>query len=77
MVWTDFTVAVAEDDINARRSPMSTSPTSRSMSSPGPSLDLIETVSATIADRINALDGILAVEVTVHKPDVPIHHPFS
>lgn len=76
VVWTDFTAAVADDDIAKTISYVDLADIAVEVVS-GPSIDLIETVSATIADRINALDGILAVEVTVHKPDAPIHHPFS
>lgn len=76
VVWTDFTDAVAEDDINRTISYVDLADIAVDIVS-GPSLDLIETVSATIADRINEVDGVLAVETTVHKPDAPIHHPFS
>src|SRR5699024_5887619 len=40
-------------------------------------VDLIETLAATIADRIIALGGAHAAEVTVHKPQAPIPHRFS
>jgi dihydroneopterin aldolase len=76
VVWTDFTAAVADDDIAKTISYVDLADIAVEVVS-GPSIDLIETVSATIADRINDVDGVIAVEVTVHKPDAPIHHPFS
>ncbi|MGO1949344.1 MAG: dihydroneopterin aldolase [Mycobacteriaceae bacterium] len=76
VVWTDFTDAVADDDIDRTISYVDLADIAVDVVS-GESLDLIETVSATIADRINGLDRVIAVEVTVHKPDAPIHHPFS
>lgn len=39
--------------------------------------DLIETLASTIADQIAELGGVYAVEVTVHKPQAPIAHPFA
>ncbi|WP_296212240.1 dihydroneopterin aldolase [uncultured Corynebacterium sp.] len=39
--------------------------------------DLIETLTSTIADQIAELGGVYAVEVTVHKPQAPIAHPFA
>ncbi|AHW65169.1 dihydroneopterin aldolase [Corynebacterium glyciniphilum] len=76
VVWTDFTAAVADDDITKTISYVDLADIAVGIIS-GPSMDLIETVSASIADHINDVDGVLAVEVTVHKPDAPIHHPFS
>ncbi|MGO1911130.1 MAG: dihydroneopterin aldolase [Corynebacterium sp.] len=76
VVWTDFTDAVADDDITRTISYVDLADIAVDIVS-GPSMDLIETVSATIADRINEVAGVVAVEVTVHKPDAPIHHPFS
>lgn len=39
--------------------------------------DLIETLASRIADEIAELGGVYAVEVTVHKPEAPIAHPFA
>jgi dihydroneopterin aldolase len=76
VVWTDFTDAVADDDIDRTISYVDLADIAVGIVS-GPSKDLIETVSASIADAVNDVEGVLAVEVTVHKPDAPIHHPFS
>ncbi|MEE6281970.1 2-amino-4-hydroxy-6-hydroxymethyldihydropteridine diphosphokinase [Georgenia sp. MJ170] len=43
----------------------------------GPPVDLIETVAVAIADRALAYDGVVAVDVTVHKPYAPIPVPFD
>jgi dihydroneopterin aldolase/2-amino-4-hydroxy-6-hydroxymethyldihydropteridine diphosphokinase len=43
----------------------------------GESLDLIEALAARIADRVLARPLVEAVEVTVHKPEAPVGHPFS
>lgn len=75
VVWTDFTAAAHSDNIGSTISYVDLADIAAEVAA-GPSLDLIETLAATIADRINALDGVLAVETTVHKPDAPIHLPF-
>ena len=41
------------------------------------SLDLIEALAARIADRVLARPLVEAVEVTVHKPQAPVGHPFT
>lgn len=43
----------------------------------GPARDLIETVSAQIADEVMADHRVHAVEVTVHKPQAPIPLAFG
>lgn len=43
----------------------------------GPHVDLVETLAGRIADTVLAFPGVEAVEVTVHKPDAPISHPFA
>lgn len=43
----------------------------------GPPRNLIETVSAEIADGAMRDDRVDAVEVTVHKPAAPIPHEFA
>jgi 7,8-dihydroneopterin aldolase/epimerase/oxygenase len=43
----------------------------------GPSRDLIETVSAEIADTVMKDRKVLAVEVTLHKPHAPIPLDFA
>lgn len=43
----------------------------------GNAVDLIETLAETIASRVMSHEGVVGTEVTVHKPDAPIAHPFS
>jgi dihydroneopterin aldolase/2-amino-4-hydroxy-6-hydroxymethyldihydropteridine diphosphokinase len=43
----------------------------------GESLDLIEALAARIADRVLSRPLVEAVEVTVHKPEAPVGHPFG
>ena len=43
----------------------------------GNPVDLIETLAETIASRVLSHEGVVGTEVTVHKPDAPIDHPFS
>lgn len=42
----------------------------------GSAVDLIETLAETIAARVMSHEGVVGTEVTVHKPDAPIDHPF-
>ena len=43
----------------------------------GSAVDLIETLAETIASRVMSHEGVVGTEVTVHKPDAPIDHPFA
>ena len=43
----------------------------------GTAVDLIETLAETIAPRVMSHEGVVGTEVTVHKPDAPIDHPFA
>ena len=43
----------------------------------GNAVDLIETLAETIATRVMSHEGVVGTEVTVHKPDAPIDHPFA
>ena len=43
----------------------------------GNPVDLIETLAETIASRVMSHEGVVGPEVTVHKPDAPINHPFA
>jgi len=43
----------------------------------GPARNLIETVAAEIAEDLVRMDGVIAAEVTVHKPSAPIPHTFA
>ena len=42
----------------------------------GPAYDLVETVAQQVADAGLAFDGVVAVEVAVHKPEAPVGVPF-
>lgn len=43
----------------------------------GDPVDLIETLAARISDACLAHEGVLGVEVAVHKPNAPITVPFD
>ena len=43
----------------------------------GTAVDLIETLAETIASLVMSHEGVVGTEVTVHKPDAPIDHPFA
>ncbi|PZU32683.1 MAG: 2-amino-4-hydroxy-6-hydroxymethyldihydropteridine diphosphokinase [Actinomyces sp.] len=43
----------------------------------GTAVDLIETLAETIALRVMSHEGVVGTEVTVHKPEAPIDHPFA
>ena len=43
----------------------------------GKPVDLIETLAETIASNVMSHEGVVGTEVTVHKPDAPINHPFA
>ncbi len=43
----------------------------------GEAFDLIETLAERIADAVLAFDGLVSVEVAVHKPSAPIPVPFD
>lgn len=43
----------------------------------GPAFDLIERLAEVVADDVLARPRVDAVEVTVHKPQAPVGHPFS
>jgi len=42
----------------------------------GPAYDLVETVAQKTADVCLAFEGVVAVEVAVHKPEAPVGVPF-
>lgn len=43
----------------------------------GPAFDLIERLAEVVADDVLTRPRVDAVEVTVHKPQAPVGHPFS
>ncbi|WP_368410102.1 dihydroneopterin aldolase [Corynebacterium sp.] len=75
-VWTDFRQAVATDDLTHTISYADIADLIHATVG-GPSRDLIETVASEIADTLILNNRVHAVEVTIHKPDAPIPHPFS
>lgn len=81
VVWTDFSHAAASDDLADTISYVDLADLAveevQSSGAKGAGHDLIETLAARIADRINELSGVHAVEVTVHKPQAPIEYPFA
>ncbi len=92
VVWTDFRAAAdsdaLEDTINyvqladiavnaVEGKGAQGTQGAQSQQSPPQSHDLIETLASRIADEIAELGGVYAVEVTVHKPEAPIAHPFA
>lgn len=82
VVWTDFTEAAATDDLEKTISYVDLADIAvAEIGSQGrdgsPGHDLIETLASDIADKINLIEGVHAVEVTVHKPQAPIDYPFA
>lgn len=43
----------------------------------GEPVNLIETLAARIADDLAALERVVEVEVTLHKPNAPLSTPFT
>ena len=43
----------------------------------GDSVDLIETLAYKVGGVVVAFEGVVAVDVTVHKPDAPVAHPVT
>lgn len=80
IVWTDFSAAAATDSIGDTISYVDLADIAVEEVTAGGTkrgYDLIETLASSIADRINQLDGVYAVEATVHKPQAPIDYPFA
>lgn len=75
-VWTDFRPAAATDDLTHTINYAGIAELIHTTVS-GPSRDLIETVASEIADTLILNNRVHAVEVTIHKPDAPIPHPFA
>ncbi|WP_051259380.1 2-amino-4-hydroxy-6-hydroxymethyldihydropteridine diphosphokinase [Schaalia suimastitidis] len=75
-LWIDATQAVLTDAIEHT---ISYADVAREVVSiiRGPSVHLIETLAARIADTVMTFDGVKGVEVTVHKPHAPIDEDFS
>lgn len=75
-VWLDLTAAAASDDLTDTLDYGSLAQTAADIVS-GPPRDLIETVSAEIAEAVLRDERVDAVEVTVHKPSAPIPLTFA
>ncbi len=76
VVWTDFAHAARTDSIEHTISYVDLADIAV-QAVEGPGHDLIESLASQIADQVNELAGVFAVEVTVHKPFAPIDHPFA
>jgi len=76
VVWTDFSHAANSDSIADTISYVDLANIAVELVQ-GLANDLIETLATNIANKIIELDGAMAVEVTVHKPQAPIDYPFA
>lgn len=82
VVWTDFRAAADTDALEhtidyVQLADIAVNAVEGRGTPRGQSHDLIETLASEIADEIAELSGVYAVEVTVHKPEAPIAHPFA
>jgi 7,8-dihydroneopterin aldolase/epimerase/oxygenase len=75
-VWVDLDAAAASDDLADTLDYGALAQRAADVVA-GPPRNLIETVSAEIADGVMADDRVHAVEVVVHKPSAPIPLTFS
>lgn len=75
-VWIDLDTAAASDDL-ADTLDYGSLATRAAEIVGGPARNLIETVSAEIADDVMTDERVHAVEVVVHKPSAPIPLTFQ
>lgn len=75
-VWIDLDRAAATDDLADTMDYGALAARAAAIVA-GPPRDLIETVSAEIAEDVMTDDRVHAVEVVVHKPSAPIPLTFS
>ncbi|MFF0814596.1 dihydroneopterin aldolase [Rhodococcus sp. NPDC003318] len=75
-VWLNLTAAAASDDLADTLDYGALAQTAADIVA-GPPRDLIESVSAEIADAVLRDERVDAVEVTVHKPSAPIPLTFA
>lgn len=75
-VWMDLTQAAATDDLKRTMHYGELAEAAAAIIA-GPSRDLIETVSAEIADHVMTDERVQAVEVMLHKPSAPIPLTFT
>ncbi|KAB1503063.1 dihydroneopterin aldolase [Corynebacterium sp. 320] len=76
VVWTDFRTAADTDRLGHTISYVDLAKIAVDAIE-GEPFDLIETLASRIAERIQDIEGVLANEVTVHKPQAPINYPFA
>ncbi len=75
-VWIDLAAAAASDDLTDTYDYGVLAERAAAIVG-GPARNLIETVSAEIAEDVMADERVHAVEVVVHKPNAPIDLSFS
>lgn len=76
-LWADLSAAAASDDLADTISYADVADIAHGVLA-GEPRDLIETVSAEIADAVMGMSELIhAVEVRVHKPQAPIPHEFA
>ena len=75
-LWIDLAAAAASDDLNDTYDYGVLAQRAADIVA-GPARDLIETVSAEIAEDVMTDERVHAVEVVVHKPSAPIPLTFS
>lgn len=76
-LWADLSAAAASDDLADTISYADVADIAHGVLA-GEPRDLIETVSADIADTVMGMSELIhAVEVRVHKPQAPIPHEFA
>jgi 7,8-dihydroneopterin aldolase/epimerase/oxygenase len=75
-LWIDLAEAAATDDLTKTVHYGELAETAAGIIA-GPPRDLIETVSAEIADTVMKDERVHAVEVTLHKPHAPIPLDFA
>ena len=75
-VWLDLTVAARTDDLRLTLDYGELAELAAAVVT-GPPRNLVETVASEIADSVMDRYAPVAVEVSVHKPQAPIPHPFA
>lgn len=76
VVWTNFSSAAQSDDLRQTISYVDLARIAVEAIE-GEPYDLIETLATSISTTIQEIEGVLANEVTVHKPGAPINYPFA
>jgi dihydroneopterin aldolase len=76
VLWLDLRAAAATDDLTKTVHYGELAERAAAIVA-GEPRDLIETVSAEIADAVMETDRVQAVEVTLHKPNAPIPLDFA